>query len=333
MEQATPMASTDTESVACERPARNWPWTLTAAPLASSEAAGWKGALLGCWRGTSAVMVQPPLEHHYLVMHLGGPKHVTRQHDGPAVSRAVDNGSLTLVPAGTAYTWRTQGPIAFAHLYLSRAHLETIVARDFDADGRGASLIEGVGLRDPLLERLLERMIGEIRCGPNPSKLLLDSLLESLGLRLAQKHVSGPPRGSAGAVALAPHRLRRVLEFMDANLGRDLCLAELVAAAGTSQFHFSHSFRLATGCSPYHYLMRRRIEYAKVLLLTGDDSLERISASCGFMRQHQFSTMFKRLCGVGPKRFRIDRTTSRLALASRTQVAISRPPEKTLSCE
>ena len=260
-------------------------------------------------------------------------EHVKRQRDGPGVSVAGDNGSLTLVPAGTAYTWRTQGPIAFAHLYIPPRHLEAVATRDFDIEGRGASLVEGVGLRDPVLERLLQRMLDEIRYAPHPSKLLLDSLLESLDLRLAQKHVTGSPRGSASAVALAPHRLRRVLEFMDANLGRDLCLAELVAAAGTSQFHFSHSFRLATGCSPYHYLMRRRIEYAKVLLLTGDDSLERISASCGFMRQHQFSTMFKRLCGVGPKRFRIDRTTSRLALASRAQVAISRQPKKTLSCE
>ena len=276
------MVSTATDPVECRTAAANWPWALTAPPVASSQTVGWQGALLGCWSGTSAVMVQPPLEHHYLVMHLGGPKHVTRQRDGPGVSVAVDNGSLTLVPAGTAYTWRTQGPIAFAHLYIPPRHLEAVATRDFDIEGRGASLVEGVGLRDPMLERLMQRMLDEIRYAPHPSKLLLDSLLESLDIRLAQKHVTGPPRGSASAVALAPHRLRRVLEFMDANLGRELSLAELVDAAGTSQFHFSHSFRLATGCSPYRYLMRRRIEYAKVLLLTGDDSLDNeVDASAG----------------------------------------------------
>ena len=302
------MLSTATESVECRTAAAHWPWALSAPPVASSETADWQGAMLACWSGTSAVMVQPPLEHHYLVMHLGGPKHVTRQRDGPGVSVAVDNGSLTLVPAGTAYTWRTQGPIAFAHLYIPPHHLEAVASNELDIEGRGASLVEGVGLRDPLLERVMRRMLDEIRYAPHPSKLLLDSLLESLDLRLVQKHVTGPPHGSAAAVALAPHRLRRVLEFIDANFGRDLALADLVVAAGTSQFHFSHSFRLATGCSPYRYLMRRRIEYAQVLLLTGDDSLERISASCGFNRQHQFSTMFKRMCGIGPKRFRTDRT-------------------------
>lgn len=286
-------------------PALQWPWAMAAQPVASSEATGWQGALLRCWSGTSAVMVQPPLEQHVVVMHLGGPKHVTRKRDGPAISGAVENGSLTLVPAGTAYTWRTKGPIAFAHLYIPPEDLESVVTRDLDLEGRGASLIEAVGMRDPLLEPLLGRMIDEIRSAATPSTLLLDSLFESLGIRLAQKHVCSSSRGMSGSMALAPHRLRRVLEFMDANIGHDIALADLVAAAGTSQFHFSHAFRMATGISPYQYLIRRRIEYAKVLLLTTCNSLEIISSRCGFIRKHQFAVMFKRACGVGPKRFRI----------------------------
>ena len=304
------MFATSTKFIQGLTPVRNWPWALAAPPVASSEAAGWQGALLRCWSGTSPVMVQPPLEQHYLVMHLGGPKHVTRKRDGPTVATVVETGSLTLVPAGTAYVWRTEGPIAFAHLYIDPCHLETLVAREFDVGGRVGSLMEGVGLRDPLLEPLLERMITEIQCAAHPSKLLLDSLFESLGIRLVQKHVSGLPQARLDVVALAPHRLRRVFEFMDANIGQDIALADLVVAAGTSQFHFSHAFRLATGHSPYRYLIRRRIEYAKVLLLTGGDSLETISAACGFNRKHQFAVMFKRACGVGPKRFRMTYATN-----------------------
>ena len=250
-------------------------------------------------------MVQPPLDHHYVVMHLGGAKQVNRRRDGPAVSTLAEDGSLTFVPAGSAYVWRTEGPIAFAHLYLRPDQLlQDDVSASCRGDARGATLVERVGCRDPLLEMTFARMLGEIRSSARPSHLLLDALLESFRIRLAGNHTSCLATRSR-AVALAPHRLRRVLELIDANLGRDIGLAHLVAAAGTSQFHFSRAFRLATGRSPYRYLLQRRIEQARVLLLVGHDSLDAISQACGFNSRHQFSVMFKRVVGVTPKRFRM----------------------------
>ena len=247
---------------------------------------------------------QPPLDHHYVVMHLGGAKRVARSRDGPQVSTLVDCRSLTCVPAGTAYVWRTEGPIAFAHLYVPPRQLETVIACDFDAEGRDATLMECVGSRDRFLEPLMSRMIAEIGNGAQACDLLLDSVLENFYQRLAQTHGPRKARRGVQAVALAPYRLRRVLDFIDANLGVQVTLADLVGAAESSQSHFSRAFHTATGQSPYGYLLRRRIEYAKVLLLTGDEPLASISASCGFRRQDQFAFMFKRVVGVGPKRFR-----------------------------
>ena len=131
----------------------SWPWAVNArAPFVSSESGPWRGALLRCWSGTSPLMLQPPLDHHYVVMHLGGAKHVNRRRDGPRVSAVVDDRSLTFVPAGTAYEWQTDGPIAFAHLYVPPRHLETVLEQEFDVGGDGATLIERVGHRDPFLE-------------------------------------------------------------------------------------------------------------------------------------------------------------------------------------
>lgn len=288
-------------------PPLDWPWARDAVPVLSSEGSGWQGALLRRWTGTSPVMVQPPLDHHYAVMHLGGAKQVNRRRDGPTVSSIVDNGSITLVPAGTSYVWRTEGPIAFAHLYLSPRQLAAAIGEAAEADGSVAALVEQVGCRDPILEPLFAKMIDEIATARPPSRLLLDALFESFGLRLAQRHSSLRSQAAPRAVALAPHRLRRVVDFIDANLGRDIGLADLVSAAGTSQFHFSRAFQLAAGCSPYRYLLRRRIDYARVLLLATDESLEAISGRCGFNSRHQFSVIFKRVAGIGPKRFRLDR--------------------------
>ena len=250
-------------------------------------------------------MLQPPLDHHYVVMHLGGAKRVTRSRDGPQLSAVVDCGSLTFVPAGTAHVWRTEGPVAFAHLYVPPARLEDAVNRDFDAEGRDVDLVGSVGRRDRFLEPILGRMIAVLGDESHASELLLDCLLECFYARLVQTHGPRKARRDAAASALAPHRLRRVIDFIDANLGSHLTLADLTGAAGSSQSHFSRSFHSVTGSSPYSYLLKRRIEYAKVLLLTRDDPLDAIGASCGFRQQGQFAYMFKRSVGVGPKRYRM----------------------------
>ncbi|MEO5843642.1 MAG: AraC family transcriptional regulator [Caldimonas sp.] len=303
------MTAANEESIAGLTQPLKWPWALASPPILSSDRTTWQGALLRAWSGTSPVMVQPPLDHHYIVMHLGGAKHVTRRRDGPMLSSVAESGSITIVPAGTSYLWKTQGPIAFAHLYLHPRQLENIVDEQFGAEGRDATLIERIGCRDRLLEPLFVTMIDEIGSAPKPSRLLLDSMLESFVIRLAERHARAPRGLPARAVALAPHRLRRVLDFMDAHLGEDIALADLVAAAGTSQFHFSRAFHGATGFSPYRYLLRRRLDYARVLLLTTSEALETISGLCGFNSRHQFSLMFKRSVGIGPKRFRMARST------------------------
>lgn len=282
-----------------------WPWALESTPFLCSGVTPWRGALLRAWRGTSAVMVQPPLDHHYVVMHLDGAKHVSRRRDGCTHSTVAENHSLTLVPAGTAYEWRTSGPIAFAHLYLAPDQLANHLACIFESEGRHASLIDRVGVRDALLEPLLGKMLDVVESSACPSTLLLDSLFESFVVRLAQHHLSASVGARTRAVVLAPHRLRRVLDFIEAHLGDDIALADLVAAAGTSQFHFSRAFHQATGQSPYRYLLQRRVEYARVLLLTSSRSIDSIGALCGFNSRRQFAVMFKRSFGIGPKQFQL----------------------------
>lgn len=295
-------ASCITSAAGTASPLR-WPWALSTPPLISSETTTWTGALLRRWRGTSPVMVQPPLDQHYIVMHEGGTKRVARRRDGVPVSTLVDRGALTLVPAGTSFTWHTSGPIAFAHLYVAPAQLEAVIERELDVESTGASLFDRVGVRDPQLEPLFERMMDEIEAGTAASSVRLDCLLECFLIRLARNYVSHRSHAKSGVLQLAPYRLRRVIDFIEANLDRDIGLADLVAAAGSSQFHFSRAFHAATGSSPYSYLIGRRIEYAKVLLSTGNQPLDAVRAACGFNSRHQFAVMFNRLVGIPPKRF------------------------------
>jgi transcriptional regulator GlxA family with amidase domain len=50
--------------------------------------------------------------------------------------------------------------------------------------------------------------------------------------------------------------------------------------------------------------MRLRIEHAKRLLVTTDDSQERIASACGFYNASHLSAAFLRCVGIRPSVFR-----------------------------
>jgi hypothetical protein len=73
--------------------------------------------------------------------------------------------------------------------------------------------------------------------------------------------------------------------------------------------HFAAQLRAATGYRPREYLLTRRVEHAKSLLTTTDKSLVEVALAVGFSTQAHFSTVFKRISGETPARWRSAFTT------------------------
>ena len=101
--------------------------------------------------------------------------------------------------------------------------------------------------------------------------------------------------------------LRRVLEHIDANRHRALPLSELSALAHMSAFHFARLFKQSTGLSPHRFVIGRRIERAKELLVTDSASIASIASiaqAVGFRTSSHFTTVFHRATGVTPSAYR-----------------------------
>lgn len=281
-----------------------WADMLSGGPDLCSSASGWNGALIRRWRGTSPDMEQPTLDHSYIAMHLGGPKRVHRWRDGARIAVEADVGSLTVVPAGTAFSWRTEGPIGFAHVYLSPALLARVVHEEFDRDPRQAQLIDAVGREAPLICALFQGMLDEIERPSFATRLLLDTLLHAFVVRLLCECSTLPVARPGVAGGLTPRRLNRVIDYIETNLAADLRLADLASVAASSPYHFSRAFGASTGLPPHRYVTRRRIERAIDLLREDRIAVAEVAARCGFNSQRQFALMFKRVCGVSPSQFR-----------------------------
>ena len=68
--------------------------------------------------------------------------------------------------------------------------------------------------------------------------------------------------------------------------------------------HLLPIFKQATGLSPHQYILHRRIERAKELLSDHRRNLAGIALESGFGSQSHFGTIFRRLTGCTPKKFR-----------------------------
>ena len=282
-----------------------WGATLSGAPELCSAARGHlSGALLRRWRGTSSSMDQPPLDHHYLVLHLGGPKRIKRCGQHSEIIADAEANAVTLVPTGSAYSWTTEGPIGFAHLYIRPAQIDDVVREEFDRDPRSVALIDCVARRLPLLSAMVAGMLEQLEAPTFGSRLVLDTLLHSLIVHLLSECSTLAETSSLAPHAISPTRLRRVLDFIESNLAADIELEDLASVAGSSRFHFSRAFREATGFPPYRYLIHRRIDAAKTMLLQDDLSIAEIAQHCGFNSQSQFTAMFRQVFGTSPGRFR-----------------------------
>ncbi len=103
---------------------------------------------------------------------------------------------------------------------------------------------------------------------------------------------------------LAPWRLRRVTEFVEAHLDQKMSLTDVASASGLSRMHFAALFKASTGLRPSEYVQRRRIEHAQAKLANSAMPVVDVALSVGFQSQAHFSTVFKRLVGETPLRWR-----------------------------
>lgn len=262
------------------------------------------GGLLRRWRGTAAAMDQPPLDHHYLAQHLGGAKRVQRRGDGVPVDTLVALGSVTIVPAGSAFRWLTHGPIEFAHLYIAPRRIDQAVRDTFDREPSAVVLTPQVGWDDPLVGALLTAILDPGLDADPDGRLARDSWFEALLTRLILASSNLADDSPRARNRLAPRTLARLKQHIADNLARDVTLDELAGVAGLSRFHLCRAFRDSTGLPPHAYLTRARLAAARKLLRGGDRPIGEVARACGFASPNQFATSFRKAMGITPTRFR-----------------------------
>lgn len=247
----------------------------------------------------------PACEHHLFAYRLSGTVTAERKL-GSVWRRAVTRrGSITVVPALRSTSWRLRGEGEILHFYLPSALLQRIGEDEleFSAD---APVIEHLGTFDPRLGNLVETFASEVGGGVAGHALYAEAVTTQIAVCLMRHHSTRSHAAGHGTARLRRSVEERLAEYIDANLQRTIGLSDLAALADLGLAQFSKRFKASFGFSPYQYVLRRRIEWAKTLLRDDEAGLAEIATEVGFAHQAHFTTMFKRMCGSTPAVYRAD---------------------------
>ena len=271
---------------------------------ASSAHLGWSSLLISAQREEPFEADVPPVHDHLIVVHLGGPVRVKGSVDNRSVRRLVPPGGIFLWPAESGFHIGLEKSVDTLHLYIRNTVVEEV------AESLGYDRTAAAHLAPRLCDTdaLLEQLVLEVRRaanGPTSASLYADHLALAIAARLVHHNTAGSPvEDTSKSRGLTSLQLRRVEEYIEANLGEVIQLHELSSASGLSVSHFVRQFRRTTGLSPHQFLLRRRVDHAQRLLTHTDETVAQIALSCGFSHQEHLTHTFKRFTGATPASYR-----------------------------
>jgi AraC-like DNA-binding protein len=106
------------------------------------------------------------------------------------------------------------------------------------------------------------------------------------------------------ARGLAPWQEHRATEPLCEHLDGGILLFRVARECGMSVSHFARSFNASLGVSAHRWLVLRRIERAKELLLATQSALSDITLEAGFSDQASYNRTFRQFVGISPGRWR-----------------------------
>ena len=278
--------------------------------IADSRGLRWRDVYLSFATESSWNRTLLPKSHYCVAYCMHRPATVSRAVSGERrlVNVNLRPRLLGIVPADYPSDWQLRGSPDIVMVYLRRSMVDLVAADLLGFDSARVELIPRLGFADSMVEQLVLQLLSLARRDDGSGDgLYADHLARLFALYLLREHSTGHAVArlpGLGAAPLPPVRMQHVRDLIEADLGGDLGLKRLAAEASIGEHAFSISFVRAFGVTPHRYVMERRIERAKQLLLSSDLPVVEIASQTGFASQSHLAHIFKRSVGTSPGGYR-----------------------------
>ncbi|MPY91166.1 MAG: helix-turn-helix domain-containing protein [Luteitalea sp.] len=231
------------------------------------------------------------LPEHRIKVHAGPPVRGTCQFDRFLYTR----GDVDIVPAGVSDVWHEEDSNTSIVLEVTPSLLRR-TAEDIGIDPDHAGLEPRHQVRDPQIEHLAWALEAERAAGYPGGLIYAESLGSALAIHLLGRYPA--PLTSNGG--LSRPQLRRVTAYIEEYLDQDLSLKRLADVVGVSPSHLKTLFKRSSGLPVHEYVVQRRVERAKWLLLRGDRPASQVAVETGFAHQSHMARCMRRILGATP---------------------------------
>lgn len=249
------------------------------------------------------------LSHHLIVIHTTpNPVMIHERADSTIMEGIVRSGDINVLSAGEMSVCRWEDDLSFFRMELASEYMRDVADKaDISYRGGALELQHRIRTRDEKMIQIAHWLRDTLQNGGAANKLYLDSLGNLLTLHLLQNYTSMINKPQRIPNALTEPQISRTVDYMRAHLESDISLEELSKIANASPSHLVRLFKQATGYAPHQYLIRLRVEQAKLLLLSKQLTISEVAAAVGFADQSHLHRHFKRTTGYTPREFLISR--------------------------
>ena len=98
---------------------------------------------------------------------------------------------------------------------------------------------------------------------------------------------------------------KKIKRYIDNHYQQNLSVIDLAAKYHLSRQHLFRIFKEETGKSPHSYILDKKIEKSKALLLNPEIKIIEIVNLLGFTDESHFSRVFKKATGISPSQYRL----------------------------
>lgn len=261
--------------------------------IATSRGLGWRGLALRGYRYAGQRVQVPALRDFMLVIYRHGATPMERRFDGRWTRAKCGPGRISLHTRAQASEWTWSTGVEVDHLYLENELLTRLASEALERPVLEVSLRDALDVEDPVLWTVANALRAETCQQGLGGSLYAEALGNQLALHLLRRYSSVSFQPVDDPHQLTAVQRRRLLDYLDANLGNALDLATLANHTGLGLWSFNRRFRATFGCAPYEFVMTRRLERAYELVVHGKLPLKQIAPACGFNDQAHLTRAFK----------------------------------------
>ena len=223
-----------------------------------------------------------------IVMMSGALNYQTRRQRG-----TIRVGQALLLDCNLPHSYQAQGKCSFTFIHFDGAQSRDIFEYINRSSGSVIRLTDSTRMHE-----LVGELLGYMRDDRRVNESQTSAMLYGILMVLMQAS------GVSGEGAIGNSIVDQAIDYIQSHLAENLTVETIAANAGYSPSYFSHVFHKETGVSPYHFVVKSRMDYAMQLLQTTRLSVQDIAFQVGFNSIANFCYAFRKEKGMSPHEYR-----------------------------